>query len=97
MMMPKKKNVASIIVSKMVNHDPIVGESESEEIKKKEGTQDFEPGLEAACEDILVAIETKNIKLLMAALEDHHRLLDDKIDAEEGENDDYSSSNEGIG
>jgi hypothetical protein len=93
MMMPKKKNIASMIISKMQNP---MGEM-SEEITEKEGTEDFSLGQEAAAEDILAAIETKNVKLLVQAMKDLHFMIDDEKEAEEGENGNDIESNEGIG
>lgn len=78
LMLPSKNKIATIIVDKMSGPKP-----KGEEIEANaQSTSDYDMALESACEDILSAIETKNLKLLLGAMKDFHSIYDEEMEAQ---------------
>ena len=82
----RKKMITTIIAGISPKHD-------MEEKEVGDNEQDFEPGLDAAVDDIFSAIETKDRSLMKAALRDFHALVDEERESEEpGEEEEESES-----
>jgi len=79
-MLQPKKTAALIIASMKPSNKQ---ESASEE---KAENNEYDMGLESSADDILTAISSKDVKLLVQALKDFHLLCDDMIEEEEQEN-----------
>ncbi len=74
MLLPPKK-ITSIIMDRM-------SMPEGEKIEESATSErDYDIALEAACDDILTAVETKNVKLLMSAMKDFHSIYDEEMEA----------------
>ncbi len=77
-MLPGKNKIATMIVERMSGPKPM-GEKVEDSASS---LSDYDMALESACEDILSAIETKNIKLLMGAMKDFHSIYDEEMEAQ---------------
>ena len=75
----------------------IIGmKSDKPEMSEDNGNKDYEMALDAACEDMLKAIETKSVKMLCQAMKDFHALYDEKHEEDEAEDMEEMEDNRGM-
>jgi hypothetical protein len=79
MMLMNPKKTATLIISKL--NKPYDGKEPMNEAEGPE--QDYSYGLEACAEDMLKAIESKNVKALVEVMKQFHGLIDEMREMEE--------------
>ena len=81
-MLNDKKKMSSIILSRMKD-----GKSQDQEVKPSEETPEAHDDLSVAAEEIMQAINDKDVPALKAALKSFFEMADSQEDESEGEED----------